>query len=90
MKHTSIFTNILPEIYTKLARPSVIYFGLLLAAVNTTILPTVVFFMFNGERSIVLPVPEWFYVAWGTVATTYVFKRTAEKLEGKTNATGTD
>lgn len=57
--------------YTKRARPTIIYAGLILAFLNYTILP-----LFSKAA---LGVPPDFWFVWGGVAGWYVHSRSAEK-----------
>ena len=57
--------------YTKRARPTIIYVGLLLAILNYTVLPLF------GKPGLGVPPDFWF--VWGGVAGWYVHSRSAEK-----------
>lgn len=59
------------DTYTKRARPTIIYVGLLLALLNYTVLPLF------GKPGLGVPPDFWF--VWGGVAGWYVHSRSADK-----------
>ncbi len=63
--------------FTKRARPSIIYAGLLLVAVNHVILPWIAFYTGSAPPSI--EIPAMFWTAWGGIAATWVVGRSFEK-----------
>jgi len=65
--------------YTKRARPTVIYAGLVILLINNVILPWITYFNGMSIPSIVLPDAFWF--AWGGIAGVYAFGRTKEKIK---------
>lgn len=67
--------------YTKRARPTVIYGGLVILAINHVILPWVTFFQGMVLPAIVLP--DAFWIAWGGICGVYAFGRTKEKIVDK-------
>ena len=69
--------------YTRRARPSVVYFGLLLTFVNYVLVPWVA--RFSGVESQPIEIPSQFWLAWGGIVGTWVIGRTAEK-RGTANA----
>ncbi len=67
--------------YTKRARPTVLYAGLLILLINNVLLPWMSYF--NGMHIPVINLPSEFWLAWGGVAGVYAFGRTKEKIENK-------
>lgn len=65
--------------FTKRARPSVIYFGLVAVALNHIILPYIAFFTEKTIPEINLPGEFWW--AWGAVVGVYAGGRTMEKMK---------
>lgn len=63
--------------YTKRARPTVVYAGLLAMFINYVILPWTAHF--TGEIIPVIEIPAIFWTAWGGVVGTWVIGRSAEK-----------
>lgn len=63
--------------YTKRARPTVVYAGLLLLAVNHVVLPWIAHF--TGEVIPEILIPTAFWTAWGGICMTWVIGRTAER-----------
>jgi len=67
--------------YTKRARPSVVYFGLVAIGWNYVLLPTILrlaaLFTANVDFS-ELELPTQFWVAWGGICATWFIGRTAE------------
>lgn len=74
--------------YTKRARPSIIYFGLLAASAEAVLKAVAVF---GGlPEDVILPasfLPTIFWGAWGGVASTWVIGRSVER-RGASNAAG--
>ena len=67
--------------YTKRARPTVIYAGLVIMFLNSVLLPWITFFAGMELPTITLPGEFWY--AWGGIASVYAFGRTKEKLAKK-------
>jgi hypothetical protein len=66
------------DLFTKRARPSVVYFGLLLIGFNYCLVPLVTLFMPSvGLTTLVLPTEFW--MAWGGLVATWSIGRTKEK-----------
>ena len=63
--------------YTKRARPTVVYMGLLMALINYVIIPNVVLFL--GAIIQPFPLPEVFWYGWSGIVTTWSIGRTMEK-----------
>jgi len=63
--------------YTKRARPTVVYAGLVVLGLNHIILPWVAFFAGLEIPSILIPSEFWW--GWSGIVTTWVIGRTAEK-----------
>jgi len=64
--------------YTRSARPTVIYAGLLFIGVVHVVVPVVAYFAWRQPAGIELP--EGFWWAWGTVVTGIVAGRSYEKV----------
>lgn len=64
--------------YTRRARPSVIWFGLLYILWDYCVLPTFALFWHLQLPAALLP--QWFWEVWGMVVTGYVFARSTEKI----------
>ena len=62
--------------YTKRARPSVVYFGLLMIFLNYGITQIANIFGADVEP---VPLPTEFWVAWGGICSTWVIGRTIER-----------
>ena len=69
--------------FTKRARPTILYAGLVILATNHVLLPWVNHFIGNAPPTIDIP-PEFWY-AWGGVAGIYSFKRSDEKIRNTKN-----
>ena len=63
--------------YTKRARPTVVYAGLLLVTINHVVLPWIAYF--TGSAPPQIEIPAMFWTAWGGICATWVIGRTAEK-----------
>lgn len=63
--------------YTKRARPTILYSGVVFIAINNVIFPIVSFFSGMGVPHIELPAEFWW--TWGGISSTYVIGRSAEK-----------
>lgn len=63
--------------YTKRARPTVVYVGLLMAFINYCFLPALA--LANSAEAVTLPIPPQFWYVWGGVCSTWVVGRSAEK-----------
>lgn len=70
--------------YTKRARPTVVYFGLVMIGVNYLIVPTLS--MLNVGEVINFPLPTEFWAAWGGIVATWAVGRSAEKIGIKNKA----
>ncbi len=72
--------------YTKRARPTIIYGGLAILALNHVLLPWAAWFGIHiFSKAINLPsitLPSEFWIAWGGVCGVYAFGRSKEKLAG--------
>ena len=69
------------DLYTKRARPTVLYAGLVILFINNVLLPWVSYFI--GYNVPTINLPSEFWLAWGGVAGVYAFGRTKEKLRIK-------
>ena len=65
--------------YTKRARPTIVYAGLAILAINNIVLPWVTHFL--GEVIPKIDIPSEFWIAWGGVTGVYAFQRTQEKIK---------
>ena len=65
------------DTYTKRARPTVVYTGLLIVIINHIVLPWVAHFTGNVIPSI--EIPTMFWTAWGGICSMWVIGRTLEK-----------
>ena len=63
--------------YTKRARPTVVYFGLVIICFNYCIVPSIQ--SVKGIPLEVFALPTEFWVAWGGIVSTWVVGRSAEK-----------
>lgn len=63
--------------YTKRARPSVVYFGLFMIAMNYLVVPLISVISGNGIQS--FPLPTEFWAAWGGIVGTWAIGRSFEK-----------
>lgn len=63
--------------YTKRARPTVVYFGLLVILYNYCIIPTVQ--LFKGLLMQTFDLPTDFWIAWGGIVATWSIGRSSEK-----------
>lgn len=63
--------------YTKRARPTVVYAGLVVLAVNHIILPWVAHFV--GQQIPEINIPTEFWIGWSGIVGTWVVGRTIEK-----------
>lgn len=66
--------------YTKRARPTVIYGGLLILLINHVLLPWIAYFKEGVEKLPTIDLPTEFWLAWGGIVSVYAFGRTREKL----------
>lgn len=71
--------------FTKRARPSVVYFGLVLIFINYCLIPAIQ--VFSGQAIQPLPLPEYFWIAWGGIVATWSVGRSMEKRGGQNKAT---
>lgn len=78
--------------YTKRARPTVVYFGLLVILYNYCLIPTVgVLITVFSEAPFDMPVfelPTEFWIAWGGIVSTWTIGRSAEKRGNMNRLTG--
>ena len=65
------------DTYTKRARPTVVYFGLVVIFYNYCLIPTVGLFMAEIPNPFELPMEFW--AAWGGIVATWSIGRSAEK-----------
>lgn len=65
------------DLYTKRARPTVVYFGLVIIFFNYVLVPAVN--QMYGRAPVAFELPLEFWVAWGGIVSTWVIGRTAEK-----------
>ena len=63
--------------YTKRARPTVVYFGLVVTFLNYTLIPGLASFL--SIKIDPLDLPTEFWVAWGGICSSWVIGRSAEK-----------
>lgn len=63
--------------FTKRARPSVVYFGLFMIAMNYLVVPLISVITGNGIQS--FPLPGEFWAAWGGIVGTWAIGRSFEK-----------
>lgn len=71
--------------FTKRARPSVIYFGLIIIFINHVVAPFVT--LFAREEMVSIYLPEQFWWAWGSVLSVYILGRSGEKMGMKNKFT---
>ena len=71
------------DLYTKRARPTVLYAGLIILLVNHVLLPWLSYF--RGMTVPSIDLPSEFWLAWGGVAGIYAFGRSREKLNKANN-----
>lgn len=74
--------------YTKNARPTIVYMGLIFTAIVYVIIPSIAYF--TGTPSDQMPdiqLPSEFWWAWGTVVSVYGIGRSAEKYGIKNKVT---
>lgn len=69
--------------YTKRARPSIVYAGLLFVFLVYVLLP-IIAYISGAEKMPTINLPEQFWWSWGTVVGVYGIGRSAEKM-GITN-----
>lgn len=72
--------------FTKRARPSVVYIGLIFIALNHVIGPWAAYFIGTEIPEITLPTEFW--VAWGGIVATWSIGRTMEKRGQHNKMTG--
>lgn len=63
--------------YTKRARPTVVYFGLIVILYNYCVIPTIQ--MFRALEISPFDLPTEFWIAWGGIVATWAIGRSAEK-----------
>ena len=68
------------DLYTKRARPSVIYYGLAIIFFNYSFVPLCKMFLTDLPDLTPFELPDMFWMAWGGIAGTWVVGRSAEKL----------
>ena len=64
--------------YTKRARPTVLYAGIIIMLINNVVLPWISYF--KGLQIPAINLPSEFWLAWGGIASVYSFGRSKEKL----------
>lgn len=73
--------------YTKRARPTIVYFGLVVIGLNHVILPWAAWFLVEiYEKTVQLPkieLPTEFWYTWGGVCSVWVWGRSKEKMGSK-------
>lgn len=67
------------DLFTKRARPTVLYAGLIIMLINNVILPWASYF--KGLTVPAIELPSEFWLAWGGIASVYAFGRSREKLQ---------
>ncbi|CAA0111624.1 Uncharacterised protein [BD1-7 clade bacterium] len=69
--------------YTKRARPTVVYFGLVVIAINHVLVPNAVQIINQVSQTAVsyntVNLPTEFWIAWGGICSAWVIGRSAEK-----------
>ena len=65
------------DVYTKRARPTVVYAGLAIIIINNIILPTI--FHLTGNNIDPFKIPTEFWVGWSGIVATWSIGRTMEK-----------
>ena len=65
------------DTYTKRARPTVVYFGLVVIFYNYCLIPSIQ--VFKGLPLLPFVLPTEFWIAWGSIVATWSVGRTAEK-----------
>ena len=73
------------DTYTKRARPTVIYIGLLAIMINYVFAP--IFFYFTGRGIPTFNLPGEFWIAWGGIVSVYAIGRSTEKSGFKSKIT---
>jgi outer membrane murein-binding lipoprotein Lpp len=68
--------------YTKRARPTIVYSGLVAMFLNYVVLPWMAYFTHGGTTLPPISVPDYFWGIWGGVCGVYVLGRTVEKTGG--------
>jgi hypothetical protein len=74
------------DAYTKRARPTVVYFGLLVVFFNYCLVPAIQ--TFTGRDASPWDLPAEFWLAWGGIVSTWVIGRSAEKRGMRNKVTG--
>jgi cytochrome c-type biogenesis protein CcmH/NrfG len=74
------------DAYTKRARPTVVYFGLLVVFFNYCLVPAIQ--TFTGQEVSPWDLPAEFWLAWGGIVSTWVIGRSAEKRGTRNKVTG--
>lgn len=69
------------DTFTKRARPSVVYFGLIAVGLNNILLPWLGRLFGSDLPPIVLPTEFWY--AWGGICGTWAIGRSVEKVKGQ-------
>lgn len=77
------------DVWTKRARPTVIFFGLAVIGWNYSLVPVLwpllQHFMDGLPALGTMELPEWFWIAWGGIVGTYSIGRTLEKRGASNN-----
>ncbi len=71
--------------YTKRARPTLVYFGLVVIMYNYCIIPTIQMYFMNEVSPFILPTEFW--LGWSGVVATWSIGRTAEKRGSRSKVT---
>ncbi|CAA0097701.1 Uncharacterised protein [BD1-7 clade bacterium] len=74
--------------YTKRARPTVVYFGLVVIAINHVLVPNLIQVISQVSETAVayntVNLPTEFWIAWGGICSAWVIGRSAEKRGNRT------
>ena len=73
------------DTYTKRARPTVVYFGLVMIGLNYFIVPLIS--MLSGNPPTPFELPTQFWAAWGGIVATWAVGRSYEKASRGTSVT---
>jgi hypothetical protein len=71
--------------YTKRARPTVVYFGLVMIGLNYFVVPLMG--MLSGNDPLPFPLPTEFWAAWGGIVATWAVGRSFEKANAGNSVT---
>lgn len=73
------------DTYTKRARPTVVYFGLVMIALNYFFVPLIS--QLTGGEAQTFPLPGEFWAAWGGIVATWAIGRSFEKRGARNKTT---